>query len=74
MFSHCQLAIYNTFRVSALICHIEIYLRVKGTPPNRFSVFFSGICVLYHEGNDTLVHEHVHRVSSAVFGLQFACT
>ena len=24
MFSHCQLAIYNIFTASALICHIEI--------------------------------------------------
>ena len=28
MFSCCQLATYNTFTVSALICHNEIYPRI----------------------------------------------
>ena len=28
MFSCCQLAIYNTFRASALICHFQIYPRI----------------------------------------------
>ena len=29
---------------------------------------------MYHEGGYILVHKHVYRVYSAVFGLQFACT
>ena len=28
---------------------------------------------MYHEGGYILVHKHVYRVYSAVFGLQFAC-
>ena len=29
---------------------------------------------MYDEGGYILVHKHVYRVYSAVFGLQFACT
>ena len=29
---------------------------------------------MYHKGGYILVHKHVYRVYSAVFGLQFACT
>ena len=29
---------------------------------------------MYHEGGYILVHKHVYRVYSTVFGLQFACT
>ena len=75
MFSHGQLVIYNTFRVTALICHSGIYPRIisRRHTYNCFKKFFSKICILYHEGNHTLVHELVHRVYSAVPGIQFAC-
>ena len=63
MFSHCQLAIYNTFRVSTLLCDIgelPMIMSKRHTPESiGFSKlyskkFFSVVCVLCHQGNHTL--------------------
>ena len=79
MFSHCHLAIYNTFRVSALICNIEFNQELQMTVDKRhtpksigfsYTVIISFLC---HEENHTLVHDHVHRVYTAFLGIQFAC-
>ena len=35
--------------------------------------FFSGLCILCHEGNHILVHKHVHRVYTADLGLYCTC-
>ena len=34
---------------------------------------FSGVCILCHKVNHILVHEHVHRVYTAVLGLYCTC-
>ena len=36
--------------------------------------FFSGVCILCHDGNNTLVQQHVHRVYIVILGLQFIYT